>query len=310
VLIDVAYCGICGSDLHFRESPALFPAGTIPGHEISGRIAQIGGGVEGWSVGDRVAVLPFRFCGHCAACRAGNEQVCGRAALDGVGLGTGRPGGYAEQLIVDARMLFALPSGISDKAGALVEPLAVAVHAVEKAELDAGDEVAIIGGGPIGVLTALVLQDRGVDRVLLVSRNESRAQIARALGLPTANLADVAAGLLAERPPARVFECAGTSAAFRDALAIVKSLGRVVVVGIATEPLEFAAQTLVFKEAEVRGTIIYRRADFQAAIDLLASARIPAEQVVTGTAPLERAEDLFQELTTRGNRHVKVLMHP
>ena len=96
-LLEVAYCGICGSDLHFRDVPALFPAGTIPGHELSGRIAALGEGVAGWRVGDRVTVLPFAQCGECERCRAGEEQVCPHAVARGVGLGTGRPGGYAEQ---------------------------------------------------------------------------------------------------------------------------------------------------------------------------------------------------------------------
>jgi 2-desacetyl-2-hydroxyethyl bacteriochlorophyllide A dehydrogenase len=310
VLIDVAYCGICGSDLHFRDVPGLFPAGTIPGHEVSGRIAGIGSGVAGWSVGDRVAVLPFGFCGACPACVAGDEHVCPRGQPDGVGLGSERPGGYAEELIVDAPMLFALPESVSDQAGALVEPLAVAVHAIEKAEVDADDEMTVIGAGPIGLLTALVLQHRGLKRTLLISRNEARAETARRLGVQTVALSDVEAGALEERPPTRVFECAGTSAALRLALTVVKPLGRVVLVGIAMEPLEFAAPTLVFKEAEIRGASIYRRADFQAAIDLLASGGIPAEQLITGIAPLERTEELFQELSNRGSSHVKVLLQP
>ena len=92
VLVEVAYCGICGSDLHFRDVPELFPAGTVPGHELSGRIAALGPGVDGWSVGDRVCALPFAQCGECELCRSGNEQVCPHAVPNGVGLGTGRPG--------------------------------------------------------------------------------------------------------------------------------------------------------------------------------------------------------------------------
>ena len=127
VLLEVAYCGICGSDLHFRDVPELFPAGTIPGHEMSGRVVALGDGVERWSIGDRVSVLPFAQCGECERCLAGEEQVCPVAVARGVGLGTGRPGGYAEQVIVDARMLFALPEAVDDRAGAFSEPLAVGV---------------------------------------------------------------------------------------------------------------------------------------------------------------------------------------
>jgi D-arabinose 1-dehydrogenase-like Zn-dependent alcohol dehydrogenase len=100
-LVEVSYCGICGSDLHFRDVPELFPAGTVPGHEFSGRIVSVGAGVHGWRPGDRVCVLPFGQCGECESCREGNEQVCPHAVSNGVGLGTGRPGAYAGRVVVD-----------------------------------------------------------------------------------------------------------------------------------------------------------------------------------------------------------------
>jgi (R,R)-butanediol dehydrogenase/meso-butanediol dehydrogenase/diacetyl reductase len=302
VRVDVAYCGICGSDLHFRDVPELFPAGTVPGHELSGRIAALGPGVDGWSVGDRVSALPFAQCGECELCRSGNEQVCPHAVPNGVGLGTGRPGAYAESLIVDERMLFALPDAVDDRAGALVEPLAVAVRAVAKAELDPAEPVAVIGAGPIGMLTALVLRERGFERLELLSRNPARGERAAALGLP----------IVAElgEPLAAVFECAGSPSAARLAVDAVRPLGVVVLVGIALEPLDLAAPPLVLKEVEIRGALTYRRGDFDEAIDLLASGRIPVDELITATASLEDAERMFQMLTAPGNTHVKVLLEP
>jgi (R,R)-butanediol dehydrogenase / meso-butanediol dehydrogenase / diacetyl reductase len=303
VLVEVAYCGICGSDLHFRDVPELFPAGTVPGHELSGRIVALGEGVRGWGVGERVCVLPFAQCGQCELCLSGNEQVCPHAVPNGVGLGTGRPGGYAERLIVDERMLFALPDSVDDRAGTLVEPLAVAVRAVAKAGLDTAEPVAVIGAGPIGLLTALVLRERGFGGVALVSRNPARAARARSLGLSVVE-AD------ALEAPAAVFECAGTPAAARLAVDSVRPLGRVVLVGIAMEPLDLAAPPIVLKEVEIRGALTYRRADFAEAIDLLARGRIPVDELISASAPLERAEEMFQTLSAPGNAHVKVLLAP
>jgi (R,R)-butanediol dehydrogenase / meso-butanediol dehydrogenase / diacetyl reductase len=302
VLVRVAYCGICGSDLHFRDVPELFPAGTVPGHELSGRIAALGPGVDGWGVGDRVSVLPFAQCGECGLCRSGNEQVCPHAVPNGVGLGTGRPGAYAERLVVDEPMLFALPDSVDDRAGTLVEPLAVAIRAVAKAAVDPGEPVAVIGAGPIGMLTALVLRERGFEHVELLSRNAARAERAAALGLPVVD--ELSSGA------ACVFECAGSPSAARLAIEVVRPLGVVVLVGIALEPLDLAAPPLVLKEVEVRGALTYRRSDFAEAIDLLARGRIPVDDLITATAPLEDAERAFKMLTAPGNSHVKVLLQP
>ncbi len=308
VVLDVAYCGICGSDLHFRDIPALFPAGTVPGHEMSGSISAVGEGVTGWSAGDRVSVLPFAQCGECDACRAGSEQVCGTAVANGVGLGTGRPGAYAERVIVDARMLFALPDSVDDRAGTLVEPTAVAVHALARAQPRAGERLAVVGAGPIGLLTALVAREAGAD-VSLVSRNPGRAQSAGRLGLRAVALDDVA-GAFAGGPPAIVMECAGTVSAAALALELVAPLGRLVVVGIAPEPLPIDPMALVFKEVDVRGAIIYRRADFDAAIELLASGRIPSDALIDDVIGFEAAEATFRSLVAPGNRRVKVLIDP
>jgi 2-desacetyl-2-hydroxyethyl bacteriochlorophyllide A dehydrogenase len=304
-LVEVAYCGICGSDLHFRDVPELFPAGTVPGHEFSGRIADLGDGVHGWSVGDRVCVLPFAQCGECASCRAGNEQVCPHAVSHGVGLGTGRPGAYAGQVVVDERMLFSLPDSVDDRAGTLVEPLAVAIRAVDLAGPDPGEPVLVLGAGPIGLLIALVLRHRGVRRAVVCSRNPARAARAAALGLETVSMDDVT-GI----SPACVFECAGTPAAAQLAVQTLRPLGRLLLVGLALEPLDLAAPPIVIKELEIRGVIAYRRGQFQAAIDLLAAGAIPVDELISEVVPLAQAEAAFQALTTRGNDKVKILLAP
>jgi (R,R)-butanediol dehydrogenase / meso-butanediol dehydrogenase / diacetyl reductase len=309
VAVDVAFCGICGSDLHFRDVPALFPAGTVPGHEFSGSVGALGEGVEGWNVGDRVCVLPFAQCGECEACRAGTEQVCATAIAGGVGLGTGRPGGYAERVVVDARMLFALPDAVDDRAGTLVEPLAVAVHAHARANPEPGDVLTVIGAGPIGLLAALVARERGSD-VVVVSRNPGRARRAAKLGLATLAPEDIVAAARAGAPPAVVVECAGTGSALALALELVAPLGRIVIVGVAPEPFALDSIPVIFKEVEIRGSFIYGRGDFHSAIDLLAGDRIPSAALIDAVVGLEHAEETFRSLTSPSNRRVKVLLDP
>jgi len=306
-LIEVAYCGICGSDLHFRDVPELFPAGTVPGHEFSGRIVSIGDGVGGWSLGDRVCVLPFGQCGECATCRAGNEQVCPQAVSDGVGLGSGRPGAYAGQVVVDERMLFSLPDGVDDRAGTLVEPLAVAIRAVDLAELGPEDPVLVVGAGPIGLLTALVLRHRGMRRAVVCSRNPARAQRAAALGLDTISIEEV---LESTDGPACVFECAGTPAAAQLAVQVLRPLGRLLLVGLSLAPLDLAAPPIVIKELSIQGVIAYQRAQFQAAIDMLAAGAIPVDELISDVVPLAEAESAFQALTARGTGKLKILLAP
>ena len=309
VVVEVSYCGICGSDLHFREVPELFPPGTVPGHEFSGRIIAVGDRVRGWSAGDRVCVLPFGQCGECAACRAGNEQVCPHAVSNGVGLGTGRPGAYAAQVVVDERMLFSLPDSVDDRAGTLVEPLAVAIRAVDQAGVAPDEPVLVLGAGPIGLLTALVLRHRGIRRIVVCSRNPARAQRAAALGLDTVSIAEVAQTPPADSP-ACVFECAGTPAAAQLAVQMLRPLGRLLLVGLSLTPLDLPAPAIVIKELEIRGVIAYRRAQFQAAIDLLAAGAIPVGELITEIVPLVEAEAAFQSLTARGSEKLKVLLAP
>jgi (R,R)-butanediol dehydrogenase/meso-butanediol dehydrogenase/diacetyl reductase len=285
--------------------PELFPAGTIPGHEFSGHIVGVGDGVRGWSTGDRVCVLPFGQCGECASCRAGNEQVCPHAVSGGVGLGTGRAGAYAGQVVVDERMLFSLPDAVDDRAGTLVEPLAVAIRAVDLAEVSPDDPVLVLGAGPIGLLTALVLRHRGIRRTTVCSRNPARAERAAALGLSTISIEQVPG----ERP-ACVFECAGTPAAAQLAVQILRPLGYLLLVGLSLAPLDLAAPAIVIKELSIRGVIAYRRAQFQAAIDMLAAGAIPVDELISEIVPLADAEAAFQSLTARGTDKVKVLLAP
>ncbi len=308
-LVEVAYCGICGSDLHFRDVPELFPAGTVPGHEFSGRIVSVGDGVRGWGPDDRVCVLPFGQCGECGSCREGNEQVCPHAVSNGVGLGTGRPGAYAGRVVVDQRMLYSLPDSVDDRAGTLVEPLAVAIRAVDQARIQPDEPALVLGAGPIGLLTALVLRHRGVNRTLICSRNPARANHAAALGFETASIDDVAATPPADGP-ACVFECAGTPAAAQLAVQALRPLGRLLLVGLSLTPLDLAAPPIVIKELEIRGVIAYRRAQFQAAIDMLAAGAIPVDELITEVVPLADAESAFQSLTARGTEKLKILLAP
>jgi 2-desacetyl-2-hydroxyethyl bacteriochlorophyllide A dehydrogenase len=311
VAVEVACCGICGSDLHMLPSPAISP-GTVMGHEFSGRIAAVGEGVEGWDEGDRICVLPGTACGECPNCRAGHEHLCVEAPVRGHGLGA-KQGGYAERVVVHADTLFRLPDSVSDEHGALVEPLAVGVHAVGLSAVAASDPVCVLGAGPIGVMTALALRATGAERVVVVEPGEHRRGRIEALGFTAVPLEGVHEAVVYElgaELPAAVFECAGHPDALGLALELVRARGTVLAAGVLEEPVPVNQLLLILKEARIQGAFAYGREDFHRAIELLAGGEIPADELVTEVAPLGRAQELFDELRRPGTEQLKVLLRP
>jgi 2-desacetyl-2-hydroxyethyl bacteriochlorophyllide A dehydrogenase len=311
VAIDVAVCGICGSDLHMLPSPAIAP-GTVMGHEFSGLVAALGEGVEAPSEGARVCVLPMDPCGACPVCLGGNEHLCVEMPVRGHGLG-GRPGAFAERVLAPAANVFELPDSVSDEQGALVEPLSVGVHAVRLAEADPGDPVVVLGAGPIGVMTALALRARGFERVVVVEPGERRRQRISALdfeAVPMEGVHEAVVERLGSELPAAVLECAGHPSALGLALELVRPAGVVVAAGVLEEPVPLNQLLLILKEARLVGSFAYRREDFVEALELIASGAVPTDQLITEVAPMGRAQALFDELRAPGTDQLKVLLRP
>jgi 2-desacetyl-2-hydroxyethyl bacteriochlorophyllide A dehydrogenase len=311
VAIEVAYCGICGSDLHMLPSAAI-PPGTVMGHEFSGTVAALGEGVRGLEPGQRVCVLPMDPCGECIACRDGNGHLCLQAAVRGHGLG-GRAGAFAERVTAPARNVFALPDELSDQHGALVEPLAVAVHAVGLGAAEPSDPVVVLGAGPIGVMTALALRASGYQSLVVVEPGERRRRRVEDFGLAAAGLEGVhtaAIEALAGELPVAVFECAGHPSALGLALELVRPAGTVLAMGVLEEPVPINQLLLIIKEARIQGSMAYGPSDFERSIELIASGAIPADELVTEVAPLGRAQELFEQLRRPGTEQLKVLLHP
>jgi (R,R)-butanediol dehydrogenase/meso-butanediol dehydrogenase/diacetyl reductase len=309
--VQVAFCGICGSDIHMRASAAV-PTGAVMGHEFSGTISELGSGVEGHSVGDRVAVYPFASCGECPNCRRGDPHVCLQAATTGLGLGM-NPGAYAESVVVGQSMLVALPEELPLEHGALVEPLAVGLHGVTIGEAGPGDRCVVIGAGPIGLMTALSLRARGIDQVIVVERNERRQERIRSFGFDALGLEDVHVKVIEAFGgdlPDVVFECAGNPAAPQLAIELVRSRGVIVLLGVLEEPVEISQLVLLIKEAQLRASFAYRREEFVEAVDLLVAGKVPADSLITATAALERAQEMFEQLEDPATEQIKILLCP
>jgi threonine dehydrogenase-like Zn-dependent dehydrogenase len=311
VRVTVAFCGICGSDLHFRASAAI-PPGTVMGHEFSGTVSELGDAASGCSIGDRVAVYPFAPCNECPNCRRGDYHVCQQAATSGLGLGA-NPGAYAESVVAHHSMLIPIPDKLSFEHGALVEPLAVGLHGINVGEATKKDGCVVIGAGPIGVMTALGLKARGIERVIAIEKNERRQERIRSLGIEALGLADVHAKVIEAFGgdlPDVVFECAGNPAAPQLAAELVRSRGVIVLLGVLEEPVPISQLVLMIKEAQMRASFAYRRDEFEEAIGLLADGKVPADRLITATAPLRRAQEMFDRLEDPATKEIKILLQP
>ncbi|MFF0269944.1 zinc-binding dehydrogenase [Kribbella sp. NPDC004536] len=295
VRIAVAYVGICGTDLHVfhgdMDNRVSRPA-TI-GHEMSGTIAELGPDVEGWSVGDPVTVMPLVWDGTCPACRAGHEHICQH--LDFVGIDS--PGALQQYWNVPASTLVRLPSGVSLRDAALVEPVAVAVHDVRRSELGPGDKAVVIGAGPIGVLIATVAAAFGAE-VVISELDPGRRAKAAELGLSTLDPAAVDQAAWVEEWTGGagadvVFEVSGSASAVRTATDLVKVRGTLVVVAIHSQPRPLDLHRVFWRELRILGARVYERQDFVRAAELVADGTIPADGLVTGVVPLAEVQSAF-----------------
>jgi (R,R)-butanediol dehydrogenase / meso-butanediol dehydrogenase / diacetyl reductase len=309
VRVEVGFCGICGTDLHLVDA---LPAGSVLGHELAGTISAVGPDVEGWSVGDEAAVLIYVNCGKCRYCLSGSENQCVEAGQHDHVIGVQLPGGYSQAVIADASALFRLPEGATVRHGALAEPVSIGVRAAATVDVPLSDAVLVIGAGPIGLFSALALRAKGHEQVFVVERNPIRAEAATRLGFATLAAEDLP-GQLWDRgigAPGAVVECAAAPAAAKAALGVLRRQGQLVLVGLPSGEVSFDAETLVINEIQVRGSAGCSRADFQRALELLASGAIPIDDVVTAIADLGEADAMFAQLLDPTTRHVKVLLQP
>lgn len=330
VRIEVEACGICGSDLHeYRTGPRFTPHETHPktgqrnpttmGHEFSGTVTEIGAAVSRISVGDRVTVEPNIPCGDCLYCEDGKYHLCKDAIA--VGFHTGA-GGFAENATVPEQQVHVLPDEVSMEEGALVEPLAVGLHAVRQSGLSVGDTVAVFGCGPIGLTVVSAAAAAGAKRIFASEPNETRREVALELGAdvgidPTE---EDAVTTIKERTPDGVevaFEFAGTEPAFNSAVRSTERAGTITVGSVSDSDLTTNMHDIVSTERRVVGTYCYGfppqsfRTEFDTVIRSLAAGDIDTDAFVTGRIDLEHVvEDGFEELLDSETDHVKILVTP
>ncbi|GAB2799542.1 alcohol dehydrogenase catalytic domain-containing protein [Rhabdobacter roseus] len=297
VRLKVAYCGVCGTDVHIyhgnMDKRVQIP--QVIGHEVSAEIAELGEGVTGWQVGDRVAVRPLQP-GAEHPSDFGQNHI--GKNLKFIGIDTS--GGMQQFWNVPAYTLHRLPENLSLKLGALIEPLAVACHDIRLAELRKDEQVVVIGGGPIGMLIALVAQHKGA-KVLLSEINGARLELAASLGLATVNpreedlvtrVEDFTQGAMADV----VFEVSGVQAGVDAMTQVPRARGRIVMVAIHAQPKPVDLFRFFWRELKLIGARVYEPEDFDEAIALAASGQLPLEAIITQVAPLAAAQEVFETI--------------
>ncbi len=304
VVLKVHNCGICGSDLHAVQYGVGLPPDTVMGHEFCGEIAEIGPGVSGFKVGERVTSLPFISCGECEACRRDDGMHCARTR----GLGLGQlPGAYAEYVLCGERSLLKLPDSVDSRAGALVEPLSVGLHGVNRAKLAPGAGVVVMGAGPIGLSTLVWAKAKGAGAVVVSELAPGRTELAMKLGAtavvnPTRENPAEKVRSLTGRLPEVVFECIGVKSTLDAAINMVDLHGRVVVLGVCMEPDEIRPLSCILKEISIDFIVGYTRAEFQETIDALASKRIDPRAMITDVIGVDEVPAMFDALKSPGSR--------
>jgi (R,R)-butanediol dehydrogenase / meso-butanediol dehydrogenase / diacetyl reductase len=292
-LIKVEACGFCGSDLNIVAG--THPRAQAPltiGHELSGVIVELADSTSTFSVGDHVTPYPLISCGVCHACTSGNAHVCRLLRLFGFDV----DGGMAEFVKLPVGSLMKLPADMPPRIGALIEPLAVAVHGINRVGIADVEVAAVLGAGPIGLLTALVAKQRGIPHVLISDVLPSRVELAASIGLEA-----VAAGpellarimdVTAQNGTDIVYECAGHPSSAKEMTAIARSRGVIVNLGVFKGPVEVDMQALNFKEIQILGSRVYSRKDFQTAIDMAMS--LPLAPIISAEFSLYDVSDAFR----------------
>jgi (R,R)-butanediol dehydrogenase/meso-butanediol dehydrogenase/diacetyl reductase len=325
VAIDVAWCGICGTDLHeYLEGPIFIPPQGHPhplthetepvtmGHEFSGTVTAVGAGATGLVVGEHVVVEPYFVCGECAQCQAGHYHLCTQMGFIGL---AGGGGGLSEKIVVDRRWVHPVGSIPLDEA-ALIEPLSVGHHAFVRSGANAGDVALVTGAGPIGLLLAAVLKAQGLT-VIISEVTEARKDKARATGVADhvidPNQEDLLARVreLTSGNGADVgFECTSVNAALDQLFEAVRPSGVIVNVSIWGKPARIDMQKLVLKEIDLRGTIAYVR-DHPAVIKLVQDGKVDLKPFITARIGLaDLVEDGLGTLINHKDTAVKILVHP
>jgi threonine dehydrogenase-like Zn-dependent dehydrogenase len=311
VVIRVTATGICGSDVHgLRGATGRRSVGQVMGHETAGVVIEISDGVDAGLLGRRVTVNPVSSCGQCAACLENEDQQCKFGWV--LGVNPDFDAAYAEQLMVPARNVVALPDAMPTWHGALVEPLAVGYHAARRGCAGPKDRALIIGGGPIGQAVVAGCQRQGVQAILVNDIDIARSAIVRKLGAPLVlpDELEAAVGDCLDGEATLVFDVVGAPATLETALKYSSSGARIVLVGMASPAQNFQSYEVSARERSIIGTFCYRSDEFRSTVHWLADHPDLPDILVDRVARLREGVEVFNGLVAGTIRANKILLSP
>jgi L-iditol 2-dehydrogenase len=316
VLIRVEACGICGSDVHgFDGSTGRRIPPLIMGHEASGVVSAIGTDVSRFHPGDRVTFDSTIYCGQCPYCLRGEVNLCDRRQVLGVSTPEfKREGAFAEYVVVPERLTYALPANIPFEHAAMIEPLAVAVHAVSLAPIEPETVAVVFGAGMIGTLILQVLRAKGCASIAVVDVDDTRLATARELGAShtvNAKTTDPVADLQrwAGRPVDVALEAVGSTPTVKASIECVRKGGTVVLVGNVSPSVDLPLQAVVSKQLKLFGSAA-SSGEYPECIELLQKGAVRVDGLITAIAPLEQGPDWFARLHAREPNLMKVILSP
>jgi L-iditol 2-dehydrogenase len=316
VLVKVAACGICGSDVHgYDGSSGRRIPPIVMGHEAAGTIAAVGTGVSGFAEGDRVTCDSTIFCGSCDNCRRGDVNLCDHRQVLGVSCAEfRRPGAFAQYVAVPSRVLYRLPENLSFNEAAMLEAVSVALHGVSLAQVSRSSAALVLGAGMIGLLTLQALRAAGCSRIFIADQDTTRLKLAEASGA-TATLsahADVVEQVMHLTGGAGVdlaIEAVGRNETVQASIDSVRKGGTVVLVGNISPEVTLPLQKVVTRQLRLQGSCA-SAGEYPRAIELMASGAIQVKPFITAVAPLEDGPRWFERLYAREPNLMKVILSP
>lgn len=311
VVVKIKNIGICGSDMHVYHGKHPYTSyPVVQGHEVSGEVAFVGSEVTGVKQGERITIQPQVVCGECYACQHGNYHICDNLKV----MGFQTMGAAAEFFAVDAEKLLKLPKQFSFEHGAMVEPLAVAVHALGRHGQVDGKKILVLGAGPIGNLVAQAAKGMGADQVMIVDISDFRIRLAEKCGIDhavnnsQADLGEELQHAFGKDKADLILECVGINPTIEQAVQHARKGTDIIVVGVFGDKATVDLGLVQDRELKLIGTLMYQEKDFRKAIELMAERKIMLEPLITDYFDFQDYQKAYEYIEEKKDKTMKVMI--